>query len=93
MNFFLIQVHIQHINRKSQEKEKSSYGSIFINSNCNIKKDVIYGNDMKDVQMFKDLLKYQDKDFYDKHTTLKIATDEREEEYEIIYTFKSRIFY
>lgn len=79
------------------KKEKSSYGSIFINSNCNIKDEnanvIIYGHDMKDGQMFKDLLKYQNKDFYNKHSTIKIATEEKEEEYEIIYTFKSRVFY
>ncbi len=79
------------------KKEKSSYGSIFINSNCNIKNEnsniIIYGHDMKDNQMFKDLLKYQDKSFYEQHPIIKIATDENEYEYEIIYTFKSRVFY
>ena len=79
------------------KKEKSSYGSIFINSNCNIKNEnsniIIYGHDMKDNQMFKDLLKYQDKSFYEQHPIIKIATDENEYEYEIIYTFKSKVFY
>lgn len=79
------------------KKEKSSYGSIFINSNCNIKDDkanvIVYGHDMKDNQMFKDLIKYQDKEFYEQHPIIKIATEEGENDYEIIFTFKSRVFY
>lgn len=79
------------------KKEKSSYGSIFINSNCNIKDDkanvIIYGHDMKDNQMFKDLIKYQDKEFYEQHPIIKIATEENENNYEIISAFKSRVFY
>lgn len=79
------------------KKEKSSYGSIFINSNCDIKNQnsnvIIYGHDMKDGQMFQDLIKYQDKTFYEQHPIIKIATEESEQEYEIIIAFKSRIFY
>ena len=79
------------------KKEYSSYGSIFINSNCDIKNQnsnvIIYGHDMKDNQMFKDLLKYQDKTFYEQHPIVKIATEETETDYEIIYVFKSRVFY
>lgn len=79
------------------KKEYSSYGSIFINSKCDIKNQnsnvLIYGHDMKDNQMFKDLLKYQDKNFYEQHPIIKIATEENEADYEIIYAFKSRVFY
>lgn len=79
------------------KKEKSSYGSIFINNNCDIKDDnanvIIYGHDMKDNQMFKDLIKYQDKDFYEQHHIIKIATEKNENNYEIISAFKSRVFY
>lgn len=79
------------------KKENSSYGSIFINHKSNIKDNnsntIIYGHNMKNNQMFTDLLKYEDKQFYEEHPTIKIVTDENEEEYEIIYTFKSRVFY
>lgn len=79
------------------KKEKSSYGSIFINSNCDIKNNnanvIIYGHNMKDNQMFKDLIKYQDKEFYEQHSIIKIATEENENDYEIISAFKSRVFY
>lgn len=79
------------------KKEKSSYGSIFINHKSNIKDNnsnvIIYGHDMKDGQMFKELLKYEDKNFYDHESIIKIATEEGESQYEIIYVFKSRVFY
>ena len=79
------------------KKEKSSYGSIFINSNCNIKDNnsnlIIYGHDMKDNQMFKDLLNYQDENFYKEHPIITIATEETEQEYQIVCAFKSRVFY
>ena len=79
------------------KKEKTNYGSIFMNSNCNIKDNnsniIIYGHDMKDGQMFKHLLKYEDKVFYDEHSNIKIATEEQESNYKIISVFKSRVFY
>lgn len=79
------------------KREKSSYGSIFIHYNCDLKNEnsnvIIYGHNMKDGQMFKDLLKYQDKPFFEQHPTIKISTEEGENDYEIIVAFKSRIFY
>lgn len=79
------------------KKEKSKYGSIFINTNSDLKdvnsNVIIYGHNMKDGQMFTDLLKYQDKSFYEEHPTIKIVTEESEMQYEIICVFKSRIFY
>lgn len=79
------------------KKEYSSYGSIFINSNSNIKNNnsnvIIYGHDMKDGQMFKDLLQYEDKEFYEQYPIIKITTEETEKEYQIIVVFKSRVFY
>lgn len=79
------------------KKEYSSYGSIFINSNCNIKEEnaniIIYGHYMKNGQMFADLWKYAKKNFCDKHPIIKMATDEGEADYEVIAAFKSRVFY
>lgn len=80
------------------KKEKNDYGSIVINTNSNINGEnanvILYGHKMmRDDQMFSDLHKYQNKQFYEEHPIVKIATDEGEEQYEIIYVFKSRIFY
>lgn len=51
------------------------------------------GHYMKNGQMFADLWKYKDKKFYDSNSIIKIATEEGENEYEIISVFKSRVFY
>ncbi len=48
---------------------------------------------MKNSQMFADLWKYKDKKFYEQHPIIKIATEENEADYEIIFAFKSKIFY
>lgn len=51
------------------------------------------GHYMEDGQMFSDLWKYKEKDFYDYNSTIKIVMGEIENEYEIIFVFKSRVFY
>lgn len=79
------------------KNEKTSYGSIFINTESDLNNDkanvIIYGHDMKDGQMFSDLIKYADKEYYDEHKTIKITTDQAETEYTIVNVFKSKVFY
>jgi sortase B len=79
------------------KKENSKYGSIFVKSECDIQdinsNIIIYGHNMKDEQMFNTLIKYKDKDFYDEHKEIKIATEQEESIYTIVSVFKSRIFY
>ena len=80
------------------KKEENYYGSIFMNSKSDLKDSnsnvIIYGHNMQSGgQMFKDLLKYQDKSFYEEHPIIKIKKEEKEDEYEIICVFKSRVFY
>ena len=77
--------------------EKSKYGSIYLYKDSNItdvnSNVIVYGHNMKDEQMFNTLLKYVNKDFYNEHKTIKIATEQTENEYEIVSVFKSRVFY
>lgn len=79
------------------KNENSKYGSIFAKSECNIQDNnsnsIIYGHNMKDEQMFNTLLKYEDKDFYNEHKEIKIATENEESKYNIVSVFKSRVFY
>ena len=79
------------------KKEKSKYGSIFIKSNCNIldpkSNVIIYGHNMNDTQMFNQLLNYKNKDYYNEHPIIKLATEQGECQYEIVSVFKSRVFY
>lgn len=79
------------------KKEKSKYGSIFAKDVCDITDNnsnmIIYGHNMKNGQMFNNLLKYKDEAFYNEHKTIKIATENEESEYSIVAVFKSRVFY
>ncbi len=83
--------------KHNYKKENSQYGSIYLKNECDILNNnsnlIIYGHNMKDGQMFNNLLKYKDKSFYDNHKTIKIATNNEESEYSIVAVFKSRIFY
>ena len=79
------------------KKEDSKSGSIFINSNCDIKNEnsniIIYGHYMKNGEMFNNLHKYQDKTFYEQHPIIKITTEEREMKYQVVCVFKAKVFY
>lgn len=79
------------------KKEKSKYGSIYAKNECNIQDNssniIIYGHNMKDEQMFNNLLKYEDKNFYNEHKEIKVATENEESIYSIVSVFKSRVFY
>lgn len=79
------------------KKEKTKYGSIYLKKECDIKNNnsnlIIYGHNMKDKQMFNQLLNYKDENYYNEHKKIKIATEQEETEYEIVAVFKSRIFY
>lgn len=79
------------------KKKNSKYGSIFLNSKCNLLDNnsnlIIYGHNMDDKQMFYPLMKYTDKKYYENHKTIQITTMEQENNYEIIAVFKSKVFY
>ena len=83
--------------KRNYKKEKSKYGSIFLKDKCNISDNnsnlIIYGHNMNDSQMFGSLLEYENKDYYNNHKRIKIATENEENEYSIVCVFKSRIFY
>ena len=83
--------------KNNYKKEEDKYGSIMINKNSDLKNKnsnvIIYGHNMLDDKMFQNLLKYTDKSFYDEHSIVKITTEEEEMQYQIMYAFKSRVFY
>lgn len=78
------------------KKEKTEKGSIFLSKDydwnipsCNL---LIYGHNIRNGQMFQDLLKYEDKEFYYKHPTIRFTTEYEDVEYEIISAFKSKVY-
>ena len=83
--------------KRNYKKENSSHGSIFLdmssdlnNKNSNL---IIYGHNMKDGEMFQNLMYYTNKDFYDNHKIVNIYTNKEARKYEIVTVFKSRVFY
>jgi sortase B len=79
------------------KKEASKYGSIMIHKMSDIRdihsNIIIYGHNMKDGLMFSSLLQYERQDFYREHPLVKIVTEANEAAYQIMYVFKSQVFY
>ena len=79
------------------KKEKSEKGSIFLDSNYDWDKPssnlLIYGHNIITGEIFKDLLKYSDEEFYKEHKTIRFTTVEEDLEFEVLSAFKSRVYY
>ena len=78
------------------KKEKSQKGSIFLDANYDwsipSNNLIIYGHNIMNDLMFKDLLKYANEEFYKEHPVIRFTTKENDGEYEIISAFKSKVF-
>lgn len=79
------------------KKEEAKDGSIFLDKDYNwdipSSNLLMYGHNMGDGEMFQDLLKYENEDFYKEHPTIRFTTANEDAEYEIISAFKSRVYY
>lgn len=75
------------------KKEKSKYGTIFMDPDCDpvrgIKNTTLYGHHMSDGQMFADLLKYSDLEFYKTHPVIKFDTRLSNGNWKVISVFKT----
>lgn len=75
------------------KKKYSANGAIFLDKNYTWNPPsnnlLIYGHHTT----FKDLLKYQNKKFYNEHPTIRFTTTEEDTDYEIIAVFKSKVYY
>lgn len=72
-------------------KEKSSYGSIYLDAGCSIeysKNLILYGHHMKDGSMFAKINDYQYEDFYLGHPIIQFDTLGSLNDYQIIGAFK-----
>ena len=79
------------------KKEYSSDGSIFLDKDYDwdipSSNLLIYGHNNKNGNMFQDLLKYEDENYYKEHPTIEFTTVNEDSYYEIIAVFKSRVYY
>lgn len=79
------------------EQEKDKNGSLFLDTDCDIISRntnlIIYGHRMQSGKMFGSLELYKDKSYYEKHKTIQFDTIYEEGTYEVMYVFRSKIFY
>lgn len=79
------------------EQEVDKNGSIFMDPLCDVLKPstnfIIYGHHMKNGNMFGGLDKYSKKEYYEKHKLIRFDTIYETGLYEVMYVFRSRIFY
>ena len=54
---------------------------------------LIYGHNLGNGEMFQELLKYENQDYYNQHPIIRFTTTKEDAEYEIISVFKSRVYY
>lgn len=75
-----------------------SYGGLpFIDANCSLSPEsdnlIIYGHNMLDGSMFRTLMKYDEKTFWEKHPVIRLELIDEEREYEILAAFYDRVYY
>ena len=78
--------------RKNFYKEYSQLGTPYIAEYCNVQTSdnvIIYGHHITNYQMFGELEKYKNKDFYDNHKMIYFNTIYGNADYEIIAVFKT----
>lgn len=79
------------------EQKVDKNGSIFMDPLCDVLKPstnlIIYGHHMKNGNMFGELDKYSKKEYYEKHKIIQFDTIYEKGTYEVMYVFRSRIFY
>ncbi|MCR5431186.1 MAG: class B sortase [Lachnospiraceae bacterium] len=79
------------------DKEEDRAGLPFIDYRCDTNDRstnfIIYGHNMKNGDMFHDLLKYEDREFFDDHRYIRFDTIYEEAIYEIVAVFRSKVMY
>lgn len=69
-------------------------GTPFLDHRCNPNSDnlVIYGHNMMNGTMFRDILKYEKEAYWQEHPTIRLATEYEDKEYEILAVFRDRVY-
>ena len=78
--------------------ENDSYGGLpFLDANCSLSPEsdnlIIYGHNMLDGSMFRTLMKYDQKSYWEKHPVIRLDLIDEEREYEIIAAFYDRVYF
>ncbi len=79
------------------KKEETEKGSIFLNADydwdISSNNLIIYGHNLVNGQMFKELLKYSKEEFYKEHPVIRFTTEKKDMNFEVMSAFKSKVFY
>lgn len=78
------------------DQKEDANGCIFLDANCDVilgnTNYIIYGHHMNSGKMFGSLVKYGNKDFYEKHKYINFDTIYEKGTYEVMYVFRSHIY-
>lgn len=77
------------------EKNYSYAGLPFLDAKCSEDSDnmLIYAHNMLDGSMFRSLLSYEKKDYWEQHPVIRFDTLYEEQEYEVLAAFYDRVYY
>lgn len=75
--------------------EYSFAGVPFVDAKCSADSDnlLIYGHNMTDGSMFRGIMKYQQKDFWQRNPVIRFNTLYEEQEFEVLAAFYDRVYY
>lgn len=71
-------------------------GTLFLDKDCDVMDVstnlILYGHHMKSGKMFGSLVKYEKKDYYEKHKYIQFDTIYEKGTYEVMYVFRSKVY-
>ena len=70
-------------------------GTPFLDYRCTSESDnlVIYGHNMMNGTMFREILKYEKQAYWQEHPTIRFVTEFEDKEYEVLSVFRDRVYY
>ena len=78
------------------DQKEDANGCIFLDCNCDVilgnTNYIIYGHHMNSGKMFGSLVKYGNKEFYEKHKYIQFDTIYEKGTYEVMYAFRTHIY-
>ena len=89
------QVEYDLISESVHAEESSTAGTPFMDAKCGIDSDnyIIYGHNMKNGTMFREILQYANKSYWQEHPMIRFDTLYEQGEYEVLAAFYDRVYY
>lgn len=83
--------------RKDFDGSFSVAGELFVDGNCSLDPEsdnlIIYGHNMNNGSMFRTLMKYEEKTFWEQHPLIELDTLYEKRTYEVVSAFYDRVYY